>query len=242
MNTRAKKVFSAALMSGGLMFSGLSEAVLMDRGNGMIYDTVLNVTWLQDANYAKTSGQHETGLMNWEQANAWADSLVYGGVSDWRLPTLSAANSSAFEYEFAYDGSTDYGYNITSPNSELAYMYHVNLLNRGFYSIFGDEEQLGWNETPNAFFRDGVTNEAKSIANLEANVFWTNLEYAPDNASFAWAFATDFGVQSDLNKSGEYLAWAVRSGDIAAVPLPAPVWFLGSSLLGLMGLRRKGAI
>jgi len=27
-------------------------AELYDRGNGLIYDDVLNVTWLQDANYA----------------------------------------------------------------------------------------------------------------------------------------------------------------------------------------------
>ena len=33
-----------------------AHAVLVDRGGGMLYDTVLNITWLQDANYAKTSG------------------------------------------------------------------------------------------------------------------------------------------------------------------------------------------
>ena len=31
-------------------------AALHDRGSGLIYDDVLNITWLQDANYAKTSG------------------------------------------------------------------------------------------------------------------------------------------------------------------------------------------
>ena len=29
---------------------------LIDRGGGLIYDTELNITWLQDANYAFTSG------------------------------------------------------------------------------------------------------------------------------------------------------------------------------------------
>ena len=32
-----------------------AQAALVDRGGGMLYDTVLNITWLQDANYAKTS-------------------------------------------------------------------------------------------------------------------------------------------------------------------------------------------
>ena len=29
------------------------------------YDTALNITWLADANYAKTSGYDADGLMNW---------------------------------------------------------------------------------------------------------------------------------------------------------------------------------
>ena len=28
------------------------NAALYDRGNGLIYDDVLDITWLQDANYA----------------------------------------------------------------------------------------------------------------------------------------------------------------------------------------------
>ena len=31
-------------------------AALYDRGEGLIYDDVLDITWLQDANYAMTSG------------------------------------------------------------------------------------------------------------------------------------------------------------------------------------------
>jgi len=69
----------------GLLGSGSAQAALVDRGGGMLYDTVLNVTWLQDANYAKTSGYDADGRMNWTQANTWANSLEYGGYSDWRL-------------------------------------------------------------------------------------------------------------------------------------------------------------
>ena len=34
--------------------TGTAQAALVDRGNGLLYDNVLNLTWLQDANYAKT--------------------------------------------------------------------------------------------------------------------------------------------------------------------------------------------
>ena len=38
-----------------LGISTSSQASLIDRGNGLLYDNVLDITWLQDANYARTS-------------------------------------------------------------------------------------------------------------------------------------------------------------------------------------------
>ena len=35
-------------------FSTPATATLIDRGNGLIFDNVLNITWLQNANYAAT--------------------------------------------------------------------------------------------------------------------------------------------------------------------------------------------
>ena len=63
----------------GLTFS-LSvgaNAALFDRGGGLIYDDVLNVTWLQDANYAQTSGYDADGGMTWGNAVAWVSDLSY---------------------------------------------------------------------------------------------------------------------------------------------------------------------
>ena len=103
-----------------LILTSSAEAALYDRGLGLIYDDVLDVTWLQDANYAKTSGYDSDGLMDWQNAKTWAESLSYAGFSDWRLPTVSPSNGIGFNYNFAYDGSTDQGNNITSSHSELA--------------------------------------------------------------------------------------------------------------------------
>ncbi len=41
------------LLVGGLSMSGASQAALIDWGSGLIYDDVLDVPWLQDANYSK---------------------------------------------------------------------------------------------------------------------------------------------------------------------------------------------
>lgn len=47
-----------------------AQAQLFDRGGGLIYDSVQNITWLADANYAKTSGYDDDGRMTWGEANA----------------------------------------------------------------------------------------------------------------------------------------------------------------------------
>ncbi len=117
--------------------TGTAHAALLDRGNGLLYDDVLNLTWLQDANYAKTSGYDADGLMSWGGATAWAANLSYGGYSDWRLASNTAVNGSTFDYNYNVNGTTDVGYNITSPNSELAYMYHVNLGLDSYYDTSG---------------------------------------------------------------------------------------------------------
>jgi len=74
----------------GYIFSPNAE--LINRGGGLIYDTDLDITWMQDANYANTSNyqgtNHINGQMQWEDAKIWAGSLVYQGYNDWRLPKM----------------------------------------------------------------------------------------------------------------------------------------------------------
>jgi hypothetical protein len=43
------------------------------------YDTDLNITWLRQANLSS--------LSTFSQAKSWADNLVVGNITDWRLPT-----------------------------------------------------------------------------------------------------------------------------------------------------------
>ncbi len=65
----------------------LPPPLLIDRGFGLIYDTERNITWLQDANYAKTVRRSRDGQLTWPDAMAWVKSLSYRGVRGWRLPT-----------------------------------------------------------------------------------------------------------------------------------------------------------
>lgn len=105
-----------------LALSGAAQSALINRGGGMIYDTTANITWLADMNYAYTSGYVASGVapgsahgentiwtdgrMSWAAAKNWADNLVYGGFSDWRLPTLSPSDTTCSD---SYDAGPGFG-------------------------------------------------------------------------------------------------------------------------------------
>jgi hypothetical protein len=111
-------LLSALLLVLGLWAS--AQATLIDNGGGFIYDTDFNITWLQDANYAKTSGYSSTGLMDWSTANTWATTLVYDGVSGWRLPTTLQPDLSC-----SGQGNGSFAANCTG--SELGHLYYTEL-------------------------------------------------------------------------------------------------------------------
>jgi hypothetical protein len=95
-----------------------AKAELIDRGGGLIYDTDLDITWLQDANYANSPNG-----MSWTEAMTWVQQLRYGGYDDWRLPAINPINGSTYNMDNSCDGSTDNAWNVTSPESELAYLF-----------------------------------------------------------------------------------------------------------------------
>ena len=68
----------------------------------MLYDDILNVTWLSNANYAKTSGYDADGRMTLNDAKNWASNLSYGGYNDWRLPN-STSVGQVWNHDFGLD-------------------------------------------------------------------------------------------------------------------------------------------
>ncbi|MEQ9460718.1 MAG: DUF1566 domain-containing protein [Phycisphaeraceae bacterium] len=80
------RALTAAVLIITAALSHTTQAALLDRGHGLIYDTSTGLTWLQDANYAQNSGYDADGKMHLAAARSFANNLVYKGIDDWHLP------------------------------------------------------------------------------------------------------------------------------------------------------------
>ena len=214
-----KKTVRTVLIGGGALSLALissANAALVDRGGGLVYDTILNVTWLQDANYAMTSGSSVDGRMTWSEAVAWAANLSYydsvRGVTydDWRLPVVGPSGGAGFNYNFSTTGATDVGYNITSVASEMSHMHYVSLGNPGFNTSNGTVSGCY-----DVLVHKTCLDNTGPFINLQPGFYWSGTVYAPVSSG-AWNFNFSNGGQGAVDKSNTLFAWAVRSGDVAS--------------------------
>lgn len=216
--TKNRVKIVALVLAVGFLGTGTSEAALIDRGSGLIYDDVLDVTWLQNANLAGV-------VFKWHDALDFAAELEYQDTvrnvvwDDWRLPTTIDDPSSA-------------GWDPSGASSELAYMYYVNL---GFAANMSldvtDPAPSGSNYNP--------------FINVQSRGYWSGTEHVGSASESAWATHFHFGWQL-VDDSGDIMyAWAVRDGDVGAAPVvervpePATLSFIGLGLVGGLFAQRK---
>lgn len=77
----------------GVILSNSAHAALYDNGDGLIYDSINNITWLADADYATTSGaDYGYPFPIQYVASDFAHNLNYQGITGWRLPTVTLAH------------------------------------------------------------------------------------------------------------------------------------------------------
>lgn len=157
--------------------------------------------------------------MTWASAVAWAANLEYYDAvrdvtwTDWRLPATQVPDAGCSMVPPVALGAGCTG-------SELGHMYYVELgapvINPAVPTALPD---------PGPF------------TNLIADGYWSGTEY---DASFAYVVNFGFaGQQAGDQKSLGYFAWAVRDGDVSAVPLPAASWLLGTAVVALVARTRR---
>lgn len=243
-----------------MLFTNLHvEAALHDRGVGLIYDDVLNVTWSQDANPAGTLGLGGVwppftgavkGYMNYNDAKDFINTLNqsrYLGFDDWRLPNTSPLNGIEFVFGdilFGCEGVIcDIGYNIGAPGtpyqgstaSELAYMFHTNLSNQSMELPDGSV-----NTTTCSHDEPYCLSNAGPFVNLIPGKYWSG-QFAPVPVStgpsgdyFVYLFS--YGSQSYEQPNSVGLVWPVRDGDVGATRLVAHAVPIHPSVIGIMSI------
>jgi hypothetical protein len=227
---------AGALCGSVLAFvSTTTNAVLIDRGGGLIYDSDQDLTWTQNAGLS--------GVVKLPEATAWAENLVFGGFDDWRLPittqfddpTCSGDARVAQNFTFFYEVRLDCRGGEMELLTEAADPWNNPLFENVNITRY-------WTATP---YRDGI-DPCVNYPNYDVPC-----TIEPDNGDrtgfyWQWGFTGYDGVfngpafKTTLAGTNDRYAWAVREGDVlSAVPIPAAIYLFGSGLIGLFGIRYR---
>ena len=229
-----------------LMFAALSvpaRADLLGLGNGLIYDTGSNTTWLQNADLAATNtfgvaGIGADGRMTGPTADLWIaamNSADYLGFNDWRLPIsgdgclpsyVPCLPFSLTHHEFSELWLTELGNTVPVPS-----VSGQTLINTGpFTNVQNGPCCSGLVEGPYWTFIDGQLIGA-----------------GPVDPSAEALFYMGAGNETDvtLTSGDEFYAWAVLPGNASespgpsTTPEPGTLSLLGPGLAGLVWIARK---
>jgi hypothetical protein len=181
-----------------------SNAELIDRGGGLVYDSDQNVTWLQDADLYE--------MVNWNTANTRINDLVYYDVArnvywdDWRLPTVPYHDTSCSE-QYAENPTKSYGYNCTG--NEFGHLFHTELGNLSYY------------DSDRNFQPEYGLKNSGPFTNMRNSDYWLQKEELAYSAYFYSNYSGELSATSIW--SAKYVL-PVRNGDVGLAPVvPEPI-------------------
>jgi hypothetical protein len=210
-NMQQSRLKRLGLAAGLLVLTGNAPAALVDAGNGLVNDTVLDITWVADASLS--------GSRDWDDLVSWAENLVYADYDDWRLASMSTSAST--DSVFDCSGGTEQ--DCIDSGNELGYMFHYNIL--GGFPKTGDQ-------TVGDVTLTGIQSEYWS------GTEWTDplaaWYFDPASGDQSASLKYSPGIRRHILFPG----WAVRPGQIAAAPLPGTALLMALGF-GAMAVSRR---
>jgi len=214
-----KKILTATLLITASM--NVNAALTSVLGGKAIYDDVADLTWLTDANYAYTSGYSAANL---NAIGNDTNAVNADGAMGWDAATTWATNLNI-------DGVT--GWRLpTSDGACTNYSCTGSEMGNLFHNVLGGSLSVAISASHNSNY-DLFTN---IVSGPGTSLHWSSTEL---DLNTAWFYDVLYGSQLSNNKIGVIYAWAVQSGNVSAVPVPAAIWLFGSGLIGLVGVSRR---
>jgi hypothetical protein len=236
-----KKTAMVAVLVMGSGFTGVLQAALFDRGNGMVYDTISNITIASDANLFRTQAAGNANLVSdiiaansggiYDTPNLFDNGVYTLTASDFnassgQMDWWGAQGWIGYLNKTNYDGYSNWSLPITDP---LA-------------AVSGQMVELFYSELGGAAGFSIVTRHTNNtnynlFTNIKSDAYWYGTEYLP-YPSWALDFFTSTVTESGNPKSNQLYALAVHPGDVSAVPIPAAIWLFTSGL-GLFAFNHR---
>lgn len=218
--------------------SSAASASFETRLGGMVYDTERNITWITNANFFKTQADSNPNLVNDIIA---AVPRVYDTPNGFDTPPNSGYyDISASDFDTSTGKMTWFGAMAWTENLTYGgfsdWRIPSALTPSGFCTGYYSE----CNSELTSLFAS--PSEFANFSNIQRYYYYSNTEYGDSRPIYIVNSqeGEGFGWQSGFWKNDPAFALAVRTGDVAAVPIPAAVWLFNSALagIGFVGKRR----
>ena len=154
----------------------------------------------------------------WDEAHAWAANLVLGGFDDWRLPYASVS-AGAGPIDPIVNCSTVS--EAACRDNELGYMYFHNLGGSVGSDKTGTQTALG----------------GQQLIGIPGAVW--SATAGPFSLHWDFQFGNGFQLATGALDTEVWGVWAVRPGDVIAIPEPAAALPIAVGFLGLMWAKRS---
>lgn len=230
-----KPLLAIALLLVTIVLADNSHANLIDNGNGLIYDSVSDVTWMSNG---LTFPNDIAAATTNPTANPYTGPLLGTVVT----PSLGAPHTIAAN-DLSYEASL--GRWVGSWWAATAWV-------EGFTSQHGSQTLSDWRLPTSAEAQNlitqlnqlgtGRTGAAPPFEYIPP-FFWTSTLTSETNVNFSNMLSGTIGNRTLFDAAAGRPAYSnvmiVAPGNVAPVPLPAAAWLFGSGVAGLIGLARR---